>query len=133
MELEREHQAGEGGRERGQLMEKKEEREGAARQNETMRREGSGGTEREGKKTGKYDKVSSCSAAARLQHIWNASASWKILQEIREEVGSRGERGDSLLCYSTPSLCLNYVSFCGPTHRASPVSSLPSAPPLLLG
>lgn len=39
---------------------------------------------REGrKKLGHYDKVSSCSAAARLQNIWNTSAGWKILQEIR--------------------------------------------------
>lgn len=40
------------------------------------------------------DKVTDCSAAARLQHIWNTSASWKILQEIikkRWGVGGKGE------------------------------------------
>lgn len=41
----------------------------------------------ERKELGKYDKVTSCSAAARLQHIWNTSSSWKILQEIREKGG----------------------------------------------
>lgn len=55
-----------------------------------MRREGREREER--KELGKYDKVISCSAAARLQHIWNTSVSWKILQEKSRRRGG-GEKG----------------------------------------
>lgn len=95
-----------------------------------------GGEER--KDLGKYDKVASCSAADRRQHIWNTSVSWKMLREIRKEgfrASKSGERegpgDDSLLCYSTPSLCLNFVSFCGWGTGLPPNSSLfllPSPP-----
>lgn len=42
-----------------------------------MRRQGA---RKERKELGKYDKVTSCSAAARLKNIWNTSASRKILE-----------------------------------------------------
>lgn len=45
---------------------------------------------KEKKELGKYDRVTSRSAAARLEHIWNASVNWKIL-EIREEGVRREE------------------------------------------
>lgn len=59
--------------------------------NETIRMEGK---EEKRKEVGRCDKVSSCSAAARLPHIWNASVSWKILQERRigEEAGGKERR-----------------------------------------
>lgn len=79
------------------------EKWGSHRQKRTMRRGGKEGKERKreekGREVGKYDKVTSCSAAARLEHIWDTSVSWKILQEIKEEeVGSgdeekEGEKG----------------------------------------
>lgn len=77
--------------ERGQLMEKRE-RERAPP--EWDYEEGRKGREREERKElGTCDNVSSCSAAASLQHIWNASGRRKILQEIREEVMGVKERG----------------------------------------
>lgn len=63
--------------------------------NGTTRREGGEekGKRGERKELGKYDKVTSCSAAARLPHIWSTSLSWKILQEIREKREVEGGGG----------------------------------------
>lgn len=118
-----------------QLMEKR----GSSRQMRLWG--GKEGKEKRG--LGKCDKVTSCSAAARLQHIWKASVSWKILQEIkeegrwerREEWWKRGARWlTSLLFHSITvfKLCV----LLRPRHRASPVflplfTPLPSLPSLL--
>lgn len=83
------------------------------------------------------DRVSSCSAAARLKHICITSANWKILQE--NQGGGRGrrsgERGkpsaDSFICNSTSSLCVNYVSLCGQGAGLPCISPAFYSPPFL--
>lgn len=85
------------------------------------------------------DKVADCSAAARLQHIWNTSASWKILQEIREKMGGGEKRGVVILWGPVVThisaiqlhLPVQTVSFCGCNTGLPPRSSFFSPLPSL--
>lgn len=128
LKLEWELWAGEG--ERWQLMEKR----GSCRQ---MRLWGG----KEGKKKRGEERTwqiwQSCQlfsggqTAAHLERI-------SKLENLTRNKGEGGERkeeregptGESLLCYSTPSLCLNYVSFCGRGTGLPPCSSLLLLPSL---
>ena len=94
------------------------------------------GEETTGKeKLGKYDKVSSCSAEGCCTSGMHQQVG-KSYKKLGRRWGERksGETeepsADSLYCYSTPSLCLNYVSFCGWGTGLPPCSPLFSSPPL---